>query len=162
MARTALSPRTRNVLVLVAAVLVLGLWWWAGGADDPPPQARETPSQVATPRSPGTPSGAPSGTSSGIRVAFGALPREAQETVRLVQRGGPFPYDRDGVVFENREGLLPHHERGYYHEYTVPTPGSADRGARRLVTAGKSLTHPEAWYYSDDHYRSFREVTGVD
>ncbi|GHB63741.1 ribonuclease [Streptomyces viridiviolaceus] len=81
------------------------------------------------------------------------LPAEARETLRLIDAGGPFPYERDGAVFGNFEGLLPRHERGYYHEYTVGTPGSRDRGARRIVTGRHGET-----YYTDDHYDSFRAV----
>lgn len=84
-------------------------------------------------------------------TALSALPAEVTSTWELIQRGGPFPYPRnDGVVFANREKLLPAKDSGYYHEYTVRTPGSSDRGARRLVTgAGKEL------YYTADHYQSF-------
>ena len=78
------------------------------------------------------------------------FPPEVVETVDLIQQGGPFPYSRDGAVFMNRERLLPQHERGYWREYTVPTPGEADRGARRIV-AGRD----GELYYTDDHYRSF-------
>lgn len=81
------------------------------------------------------------------------LPREAIETVGLIKNGGPFPYQRDGVVFGNREKLLPARERGWYREYTVKTPGAKDRGARRIV-AGRDGT----LYYTDDHYRSFKRV----
>lgn len=81
------------------------------------------------------------------------LPPEALDTIELIQRGGPFPYRQDGKTFGNREGLLPAEARGYYREYTVPTPGSPDRGARRIVTGGSP---PSSWYYTDDHYRSFR------
>jgi ribonuclease T1 len=81
------------------------------------------------------------------------LPKEAIETVALIRKGGPFPYERDGVVFGNREKLLPARERGWYREYTVRTPGEKSRGARRIV-AGRDGT----LYYSDDHYRSFRRI----
>ncbi|ANP53873.1 ribonuclease T1 [Streptomyces griseochromogenes] len=81
------------------------------------------------------------------------LPAEARQTLALIGKGGPFPYARDGVVFSNFERLLPKRRRGYYHEYTVRTPGSQDRGARRIVTGqGGEI------YYSDDHYKSFRAV----
>ena len=83
------------------------------------------------------------------------LPAEALATLELIEKSGPFPYRKDGSVFGNREGQLPDAARGYYHEYTVPTPGSPDRGARRIVTGG---TPPVAWYYSDNHYRSFRSI----
>ncbi|MEV7076135.1 ribonuclease domain-containing protein [Streptomyces sp. NPDC091972] len=81
------------------------------------------------------------------------LPAEARQTLELIDRGGPFPYPKDGAVFGNFEGLLPAHRRGYYHEYTVPTPGSRDRGARRIVTGRDGEI-----YYTDDHYDSFRAV----
>ena len=81
------------------------------------------------------------------------LPREAIETLGLIRQGGPFPYAKDGTVFGNRERLLPLKERGWYREYTVRTPGSRDRGARRIV-AGRDGT----LYYTDDHYRSFRRI----
>ena len=83
------------------------------------------------------------------------LPPEAIVTLELIERGGPFPYDRDGTTFQNRERLLPERPRGYYREYTVATPGSRDRGARRIVTGGQP---PEVYYYTDDHYRSFRQL----
>ena len=83
------------------------------------------------------------------------LPPEAITTLQLIERGGPFPYDRDGTTFQNRERLLPDRPRGYYREYTVETPGSPDRGARRIVTGGQP---PEVYYYTDDHYRSFRQL----
>lgn len=83
--------------------------------------------------------------------ALSALPPETSQTWRLIQRGGPFPYpSNDGTVFENREQVLPEKQTGYYHEYTVPTPGSADRGPRRLITGGS-----QELYYTGDHYASF-------
>ncbi|MCK9537784.1 ribonuclease domain-containing protein [Dokdonella sp.] len=81
------------------------------------------------------------------------LPREARDTLALIARGGPFPYRQDGTVFQNRERLLPPAPRGTYREYTVPTPGARTRGARRIITAGAP---PSAYWYTDDHYRSFR------
>jgi ribonuclease T1 len=81
------------------------------------------------------------------------LPPEALETIALIRKGGPFAYDRDGVVFGNRERLLPARERGWYREYTVRTPGERTRGARRIV-AGRDGT----LYYTDDHYQSFRRI----
>lgn len=94
---------------------------------------------------------APAGGPAEIQLA--ELPPEARQTLALIKRGGPFPYARDGMVFGNREGLLPPRPRGYYREYTVPTPGSRDRGARRIV-AGRA---GEYWYTAD-HYRSFRRI----
>lgn len=81
------------------------------------------------------------------------LPEQARTTLRLINSDGPFPYAKDGAVFGNFEGLLPRRQSGYYHEYTVVTPGSPDRGARRIV-AGENGSR----FYSADHYDSFREV----
>jgi ribonuclease T1 len=85
------------------------------------------------------------------------LPRQGRETYELIRLGGPFPYGKDGVVFGNRERILPSARRGYYREYTVPTPGSRDRGARRIVCGGPERT-PHACYYTADHYASFRKI----
>jgi guanyl-specific ribonuclease Sa len=98
----------------------------------------------------------PATAASSPKVEYPAfLPPEAIETLQLIERGGPFPYSRDGVVFQNRERRLPNRPNGYYREYTVRTPGENDRGARRIVAGGQP---PEAYYYTDDHYRSFRKV----
>ena len=86
-------------------------------------------------------------------IAVSEMPQEARATVSLIRKGGPFPYPRDGIVFANRERQLPSHKRGYYHEYTVPTPGERSRGARRIVAGDGG----ELWY-SDDHYAHFRRV----
>ena len=91
-------------------------------------------------------------------VALTALPVEAAATHRLILAGGPFAYEKDGSVFGNRERLLPSQVRGYYREYTVPTPQSRDRGARRIVCGGQRPTAPDACYYTDDHYASFRLI----
>ena len=86
-------------------------------------------------------------------VTFAALPKEARDTLALIKKGGPFPYKKDGVVFGNFERRLPVKQRGYYREYTVPTPLSHDRGPRRIVTGRGG-----EYYYSDDHYKSFRRI----
>ena len=86
------------------------------------------------------------------------LPAQARATEELIRSGGPFPYDKDGIVFGNRERLLPRHARGYYREYTVRTPGARDRGARRIVCGGVPPTEPRSCYYTDDHYASFRRI----
>lgn len=83
------------------------------------------------------------------------LPAEARETLALIRRGGPYRYRQDDSTFGNRERLLPSQPRGYYREYTVVTPGSRDRGARRIVAGGQP---PTLFYYTDDHYRSFRRI----
>jgi ribonuclease T1 len=101
---------------------------------------------------------APSPGASSTEVAVSQLPSEARRTQQLIREGGPFPYTKDGTVFGNRERLLPRARRGYYREYTVPTPGSRDRGARRIVCGGQRPTAPDACYYTDDHYASFRLI----
>jgi ribonuclease T1 len=88
-----------------------------------------------------------------VLVAVVDLPKEAQQTLTLIDKGGPYPYSRDGVVYSNFEKILPKEVSGYYHEYTVKTPGEKDRGARRIVT-GKNSER----YYTDDHYKSFRRI----
>ena len=90
-------------------------------------------------------------------VALADLPKEARELRSLIDKGGPFHYSRDGVIFGNRERILPAKPRGYYHEYTVRTPGARDRGARRMVCGGPT-TMPDVCYYSDDHYQTFRRI----
>jgi ribonuclease T1 len=91
-------------------------------------------------------------------VALATLPKEAQSTHRLILQGGPFPHDKDGVVFGNRERLLPLQPRGHYREYTVRTPGAKNRGARRIVCGGKPPTQPDTCFYTSDHYASFSRI----
>ena len=91
-------------------------------------------------------------------IQLSELPAQAQETHRLILAGGPFPYAKDGVVFGNRERLLPRKARGFYREYTVKTPGARTRGARRLICGGTPPTAPEVCYYTDDHYASFKRI----
>ncbi len=87
------------------------------------------------------------------QIAAADLPREARETLRLIKRGGPFPYSKDGGAFNNRERLLPLQNRGYYREYTVPVPLAHDRGARRIIAGSTG-----EYYYTDDHYATFRRI----
>ncbi|MCU0501593.1 MAG: hypothetical protein MUC51_07460 [Anaerolineae bacterium] len=125
------------------------------------PQARSTATPTRTPVATATTAPIPGGLViatplPGDRmptVRADRLPPEALATMRLIATNGPFPYRQDGVVFENRERLLPAKATGYYREYTVKTPGSPDRGARRLVRGGQNEL-----YYTDDHYDSFRRV----
>ncbi|WP_329277680.1 ribonuclease [Streptomyces sp. NBC_00691] len=84
-------------------------------------------------------------------ICYSDLPSQAYTTLRLIDAGGPFPYSQDGSVFQNREQVLPAHSLGYYHEYTVETPGSSTRGARRIVTGDSAQED----YYTADHYASF-------
>jgi ribonuclease T1 len=90
-------------------------------------------------------------------IAVRELPREARDVLASIHAGGPFRYERDGVVFGNREHSLPRRPRGYYHEYTVRTPGERTRGARRIVCGGPRES-PEVCYYTDDHYQTFRRI----
>lgn len=160
------------LLVLVALWLVLGdatgdgEGGAAGSSTTASSSSRSATSSVATPSSTRRPTPSSTGrtTSSSPKgertpdsglptIAASELPREGRETLRLIHRGGPFPYDRDGITFQNRERILPAQPRGYYAEYTVPTPGESDRGARRLVAGDDGDV-----YFTDDHYRSFRQV----
>lgn len=137
--------RILRLVAYLAATLVL-VFWLSGrqpGSAPPSLPSSPTPAEQAT---------API---DGAHRIPGFLPPEAVETLQLIERGGPFPYERDGVTFQNREGRLPGRPRGYYREYTVPTPGSRDRGPRRIVAGGDP---PDTFYYTDDHYRSFRRV----
>ena len=95
----------------------------------------------------------PSGT-----ISLAQLPAEARATDRLIRAGGPFTSAKDGVVFGNRERILPAERRGFYREYTVPTPGARNRGARRIVCGGNPPTAPQACYYTGDHYATFERI----
>ena len=154
----------RTLAGLVAALLTAALIWWSQGdaGTQQEPTADETSSVETTAQSPSDDSTsspempAADGTdpeSGLLLIPLRALPPEAHQTLALIEAGGPFPHDRDGVTFENREGLLPDHPEGYYAEYTVETPGSDDRGARRIVVGdGGEL------YYTQDHYASFGRI----
>ncbi|MEV0975461.1 ribonuclease [Streptomyces sp. NPDC049915] len=101
----------------------------------------------------GTVSATPAGATAASvgSICYSDLPSQAHDTLNLIAQGGPFPYDQDGVVFQNREGVLPSRTSGYYHEYTVITPGSPTRGARRIVTGEERQED----YYTADHYATF-------
>jgi ribonuclease T1 len=99
--------------------------------------------------------------SSPVEIRVAELPAEALDTLALIKRGGPFPYRKDGTVFRNREKRLPPQPRGYYTEYTVRTPSSRDRGARRIVAGRGAARDPATsgeYYYTDDHYNTFRRI----
>ena len=118
----------------------------------PPSTAATSTHTAATAPTPiGTPTASPASEAS----TPDSLPPEAAHTLALIQHGGPFQHRQDGVVFQNREHRLPSEAFGYYHEYTVPTPGAGDRGARRIITGGDP---PTIYFYTDDHYRSFRTL----
>lgn len=155
--------RNAKALLAVGIIVVLAgfLFVSVTGNDPPAPSPTQTISTTAvlvdeTPAQAEGQQGTPnerSGTSGLPTVALVALPAEAQRTYELVLAGGPYPYPQDDGVFGNREGNLPAQEYGWYREYTVETPGAEDRGARRLVVGEDGL-----FFYTDDHYQSFREV----
>jgi ribonuclease T1 len=101
---------------------------------------------------------APPSLTQGSTVAVSELPAQGQKTYELIAQGGPFPYDKDGTVFGNRERALPAQKRGYYREYTVKTPYERSRGAKRIVCGGEKPVAPDVCYYTDDHYASFRKI----
>ncbi|MCC5097417.1 ribonuclease [Xanthomonas campestris] len=141
--------RKPALLIVAIVLLVAGLWGM---------RVVQTPKPQFAPQLSAPVTAAPTATSARQVPRLPAfLPTEAMATIVLIQRGGPFPYPQDGAVFGNREQRLPERPRGYYHEYTVDTPSSADRGARRIVTGG---TPPQSWYYSHDHYASFKSFQG--
>jgi ribonuclease T1 len=100
----------------------------------------------------------PPGAAQVTTVTLADLPRQGQQTYQLILQGGPFPHEKDGVVFGNYERQLPLARRGYYHEYTVDTFGVRNRGARRIVCGGYRRTAPDACYYTGDHYSSFKKI----
>ncbi len=135
----------RKLSIIALLLLIAALWWWGSRPAQPvfAPPPVETPSPAAQ---------IPPGPAPQSRPDF--LPPEAHDTLRLIAGKGPYPHRQDGSVFGNREGHLPDRPRGYYHEFTVETPGAGNRGARRIITGGQP---PETCYYTDDHYESFRE-----
>jgi guanyl-specific ribonuclease Sa len=160
------------MIVLIAATMIVAWLLVRAAGSDPAgtsPDARSSPGHSVTspmgaePAQRHTASGGSGETSfdgttdpvSGLPwIAESALPPEAHQTLALIERGGPFPYPRnDDQTFQNREGLLPSHRRGYYREFTVETPGSDDRGARRIVTGEGGEK-----YWTDDHYDSFLRI----
>ena len=159
---------------LLAAVVLLGLWAWSKRVDNPDavpstPATQQAPADSVPPAggdaapapAPATSDAATATRDGGSAAAYPAfLPAEARPVLDAIARGGPYRYRQDGGVFQNRERRLPAQPRGYYHEFTVDTPGSDDRGARRIITGGNP---PVEYWYTDDHYRSFRrfELTGA-
>jgi ribonuclease T1 len=97
-------------------------------------------------------------TAAAASIALADLPKQGRETYALILAGGPFPYEKDGTVFGNRERLLPAQKRGFYREYTVKTPYARTRGAKRIVCGGSQPVKPEVCYYTDDHYASFKRI----
>jgi ribonuclease T1 len=135
--------------VLILLVLLAAGWW----LNQPQPDAvKDRPASTTRAELP-APQPPPEPISQGPATLPAFLPPEAHATLALIASDGPFPYRQDGNVFQNREQRLPRQARGYYREYTVRTPGERDRGARRIVTGGNP---PREFWYTEDHYRSFR------
>lgn len=136
---------SRLIPLIMLALLVGGIVFWNRHAGPPP--GMESHGNVTLPAT-------GNDNCPAARTNLPAyMPPEACITLTAILQGGPYPYSQDGVVFGNYEGLLPKEPRGYYHEYTVPTPDARNRGARRIITGG---TPPTVFYYTDDHYRSFK------
>jgi len=160
-----MQTRQRSIVGLLLALVMAAVVWWTQGDGASPGTGAEpgSPTQTQSPTHDYTETNTPvtdptqhSGTDpvSGLPlVQLAALPPEAAETVDLIDADGPFPEDEDGGTFENREELLPDEPRGYYAEYTVPTPGADDRGARRIVAGDDGEL-----YWTGDHYRSFERI----
>ncbi len=147
----------RTWLGLVVAILTVALIWWQQGdtaTTTEGPQEGPTASQSQTSSPPGLPSASGTAPATDLPVVAAAdLPPEAHDTLALIDSDGPYPYDQDDETFQNREGILPDQPEGYYREYTVETPGSDDRGARRIVTGSRGEL-----YWTDDHYSSFSRI----
>lgn len=137
-------------LVIAVVLLVVAM---VSGQQVPTPPVESPGTAVSTTSAPPAVGQAPENPSGLPAVNASQLPKEARQTLALIAKGGPYPYDRDGVNFGNFEGLLPKKGSGFYKEYTVPTPGESDRGARRIIV-GKDT----AKYYTADHYESFKFI----
>lgn len=146
-----MMPAMRNPRLFITALALLVLGLLANHFLQRPAAPQFAPSLTGQSAAAGAAASASAGEQRDALPAF--LPAEARATIALIQRGGPFPHRQDGSVFGNREQRLPQRPRGYYREYTVETPGAGHRGARRIVTGGDPV---EAWYYTGDHYDSFR------
>jgi ribonuclease T1 len=145
-------------IAVTAVALLAALAWHSARTPDTP---RAVPSPASAPANPlETPPAMPEDTARATTATTPAypdfLPPEAIDTLETIARGGPYPYRQDDGVFGNRERRLPAQPRGYYREFTVETPGSRDRGARRIVAGGRP---PTEYFYTDDHYRSFKRFT---
>jgi len=143
---------------LVIGLLLVGLWAWSQYGPQPAAPSGDAPSATPSSGSHEPLARSPRSEPAGYPTW---LPAEALDTLALIERGGPYPHRQDGGTFQNRERLLPSRPRGYYREYTVRTPGSRDRGARRIVSGGglPDGSRPAEFFYTDDHYRSFRRFT---
>ncbi|MBZ9751487.1 ribonuclease [Deinococcus sp. HMF7604] len=140
----------------VLPLLLLATWL---AACDPAPLQTTGPAADQRPPSTSAPASTGRDPDSGLPwVARADLPPEGQRVLTRIAGGGPFAYSRDGATFGNRERLLPRQSSAYYREYTVPTPGEQDRGARRVVCGGQPVTRTAECYYTADHYASFQRI----
>ncbi len=148
------NPRSRSTLLAVLAVAVIVLAWVIVRVGTTGPDAAQ-PGARTNATAPVVTSTEKTDPASGLAwVDESALPSQARDTLRLIRAGGPYPYPRnDDKTFRNNEGLLPRHPNGYYREYTVTTPGSSDRGARRIIAGA-----PDEKFWTDDHYDSFSRI----
>lgn len=135
--RAVAGGRSKAGLISLAMALVAAGTWLV---QERAPQALTVPAPIST------------------QIPMAELPRQGQQVMAQIRQGGPFRYEKDGTVFGNRERLLPRANRGYYREYTVPTPGLNHRGARRIVCGGEQPRRPDDCYYTEDHYSSFRRI----
>lgn len=145
-----LTKRIGGVVTAVAVIVVLAFALLQPGSTPTSTSASPAPASSAS----GCTVLARSGTDGLASVCLADLPMQAQQTVALIDAGGPFPYEKDGSTFNNFEGLLPKKPKGYYREYTVKTPGQRDRGPRRIISGD----HDRELFYTDDHYASFVRV----
>ena len=146
--------RRLSAIVLGVVGLLVSLVACSATATLPAPTVTVTETVTAQPSARATASPSTPVAASGLpTVSVSELPPEAQQTLELIAAGGPFPYRQDDQTFQNREGLLPQQSYGFYREYTVQTPGSPDRGARRIVAGADGVA-----FYTADHYNSFSEV----
>ena len=159
------GPDARLMAVLVAVILIAGWFLWSSTQRATPTVLSPNATTGAT-RSATTASTAPSASEktdpvSGLRwVALSALPAQASDTMREIKAGPPYAYpNNDGVVYHNAEGVLPKKPDGYYHEFTVVTPGASTRGARRIIAGGPKMGQANSeWYYTSDHYNTFERI----
>ncbi|MFJ2742193.1 ribonuclease domain-containing protein [Streptomyces sp. NPDC087440] len=135
-----IPPRMAPRIAGVGAAFALTSALLAGGAVAAPAPAALAPATLASPQ-----------VNAVGDICYSKLPAQAHDTLDLIEKGGPYPYEQDGTVFKNREGVLPSQSNGYYHEYTVVTPGAPTRGAKRIVTGDKAQED----YYTGDHYKTF-------
>jgi ribonuclease T1 len=159
------STDVRLIVVLVALALIGG-WFFLNSTQGSTPSVLSpgvtgTSTRAATAASPKPPASEKTDPVSGLRwVALTALPAQAADTIREIKAGPPYAYpSNDGVVYHNAEGVLPKQPDGYYHEFTVVTPGASTRGARRIIAGGPKMGQTKSeWYYTGDHYSTFERI----